>query len=192
MDVENHRTCRFHRLLRLPEVLTLTGLSKSVLHDLVKKGRFPASVRISERAVAWWECEVRAWMEIPPTNAIAQRPEGISRPLSASWVSARPCQRVAARPRWILHRGRAGFRHCAPDSPTGTTRDGMPNLCPHQTIRPLVPAFGCRGFARFGITTVTSSSIWPGVGGTMMRRPSARFTRHSIQLSVPKRTTTTR
>ena len=68
MDVENHQTCPHHRLLRLPEVLQLTGLSRSVLLDLEKMVEFPASVRISKRAVAWWECEVRAWMESRPNT----------------------------------------------------------------------------------------------------------------------------
>lgn len=68
MDVENHRTCAHHKLLRLPAVLQLTGLSRSVLLDLEKRGEFPASVRISKRAVAWWLCEVLAWMESRPNT----------------------------------------------------------------------------------------------------------------------------
>ena len=66
MDVEHDINCPFHRLIRLPEVLTMTGLSRSVLLGLEKRGEFPTSVRNSERCVAWWECEVRGWMDSLP------------------------------------------------------------------------------------------------------------------------------
>ena len=48
------------RLLRLPEVLARTGLSRSRLYaDLT----FPKSVKIGDRAVAWVEDEVQAWID---------------------------------------------------------------------------------------------------------------------------------
>ncbi len=68
MDNENHDNCPHHRLIRLPEVLHMTGLSRSVLLGLEKGGEFPASVRTSPRCVAWWECEVRQWMDSRPKN----------------------------------------------------------------------------------------------------------------------------
>lgn len=47
------------RLLRLPEVLTRTGLSRSTLYaDL----SFPKSVKVGQRAVAWAEDEIDAWI----------------------------------------------------------------------------------------------------------------------------------
>ena len=39
MDAEHDKNCPFHRLIRLPEVLRMTGLSRSVLLGLGKKGR---------------------------------------------------------------------------------------------------------------------------------------------------------
>jgi len=47
--------------LRLPEVKAVTGLSKSSLYALIKEKRFPASVRLGARAVAWVRSEVRQW-----------------------------------------------------------------------------------------------------------------------------------
>ncbi len=55
-----------HRLLRLPEVLRMTGLSRSTLYRLIGEGRFPAPVRIGPRAVAWRERDVLEWQETRP------------------------------------------------------------------------------------------------------------------------------
>ncbi len=51
-----------HRLLRMAAVIALTGLSKSSLYRMIAEGRFPAPVRLSERARAWAESEVLAWI----------------------------------------------------------------------------------------------------------------------------------
>lgn len=50
-------------LLRLQQVLALTGLSRSVLYKLTAEGNFPASIRLSGRAVAWDSLAVEAWIE---------------------------------------------------------------------------------------------------------------------------------
>ena len=48
------------RLLRLPEVLNRTGLSRSTLYA---DSTVPRSVKIGPRAVAWDEDEINAWIE---------------------------------------------------------------------------------------------------------------------------------
>ena len=50
------------RLLRLPAVLECVGLGRSRVYELVAKGRFPAPVKLSERAIAWSADEVDAWV----------------------------------------------------------------------------------------------------------------------------------
>ena len=50
------------RLIRLPEVLTLTGLSRSALYRLAASGEFPSARRITARAVAWPSSEVAQWI----------------------------------------------------------------------------------------------------------------------------------
>lgn len=50
------------RFLRLPEVMGLTGLSRSTLYDAIKRGSFPASVPLGGKSVAWLSTEVDAWM----------------------------------------------------------------------------------------------------------------------------------
>lgn len=54
------------RLLRRPEVQSLTGLPVSTLYDYLAAGTFPAPVKLSARSVAWKESEVRAWIDSRP------------------------------------------------------------------------------------------------------------------------------
>lgn len=49
------------RLLRLPDVESLTSLRKSSIYSGMKDGTFPCSVRLSARAVAWRESDIAAW-----------------------------------------------------------------------------------------------------------------------------------
>lgn len=50
------------RIIRLPAVLQLTGLSRSTLYELDKAGAFPGKVRLSSRSVGWVEEEVRSFI----------------------------------------------------------------------------------------------------------------------------------
>ena len=50
------------RLIRLPEVCRLTGLSKSTLYRLLEQNKFPQRVYCSERGVAWHLREVMNWI----------------------------------------------------------------------------------------------------------------------------------
>ena len=49
-------------LLRLPAVIELTNLSRSSIYRLIKLGKFPAPVRIGEKATAWLEEDLKAWL----------------------------------------------------------------------------------------------------------------------------------
>lgn len=49
-------------LLRLPQVLQATGLNRTRLYSLQRSGDFPRAVKISVRAVAWPEVDVRRWI----------------------------------------------------------------------------------------------------------------------------------
>jgi len=50
------------QILRLPEVCKTTGLGRSMVYQLEAEQRFPARVRISERAVGWVEEEIQGWL----------------------------------------------------------------------------------------------------------------------------------
>lgn len=54
------------KLIRLPETLAKTGLSRTRLYEAVGAGTFPKPVKLGSnanaRAVAWPEEEVTAWI----------------------------------------------------------------------------------------------------------------------------------
>jgi len=51
------------RILRLPNVLDRTGLSRSTVYLRVTEGRFPRPVSLGARAVGWIETEVEEWID---------------------------------------------------------------------------------------------------------------------------------
>jgi len=51
------------RLLRLPEVLRLTGLGRSVIYQQKRDGLFPHSIKVGPRAASWSEAAVHAWIQ---------------------------------------------------------------------------------------------------------------------------------
>ena len=54
------------RILRIDEVLRLTGLSKATVYRLMDEGLFPGHVLLGPRAVGWYEHEVREWLANRP------------------------------------------------------------------------------------------------------------------------------
>ena len=51
------------KFLRIDEVIALTGLSQSTIYRLEQVGHFPQRLKLSERAVAWREEDIRNWMD---------------------------------------------------------------------------------------------------------------------------------
>lgn len=54
---------RRDRLLRLPDVELTSGLKKSTIYLLMKRGEFPRCVQITPRCVAWPEAAVLQWVQ---------------------------------------------------------------------------------------------------------------------------------
>ena len=52
-----------NRLLRLRDVLELTGLSRSSLYQRMNDGRFPPAVRVGDRAIRWRGADIQAWQD---------------------------------------------------------------------------------------------------------------------------------
>ncbi|ANU35669.1 AlpA family transcriptional regulator [Vibrio scophthalmi] len=50
------------RFLRLKEVMALTALGRSSIYKFMNEERFPKSVPLGDRAVAWVDNEVEDWM----------------------------------------------------------------------------------------------------------------------------------
>ncbi len=51
------------RIVRLPEVKAITGLSRSTVYERIREGQFPKPVGLGGRNVGWVENEVVAWIE---------------------------------------------------------------------------------------------------------------------------------
>lgn len=58
-----------YRLLRISDVMDLTGLPKSTIYLKIKKNEFPNQVSIGARSVAWVENEINEWI----SNSIQSR-----------------------------------------------------------------------------------------------------------------------
>ncbi|UMY63896.1 helix-turn-helix transcriptional regulator [Pseudomonas sp. LS.1a] len=48
-------------LIRVAEVLRITGLSRSTLYEKMMANQFPKQVNLGTRSVAWVKSEVQAW-----------------------------------------------------------------------------------------------------------------------------------
>lgn len=61
------------RLLRLPQVLELTGLKRDSVYRLGRNGQFPLPRKLGARASAWREDEIRAWIDARPLSGLSAR-----------------------------------------------------------------------------------------------------------------------
>ena len=50
------------RMLRLAQVIDMTGLGKTKIYELQAEGSFPMRVKITAHSVGWIEDEVQAWL----------------------------------------------------------------------------------------------------------------------------------
>jgi prophage regulatory protein len=55
------------RLVRLPEVMHRTGLSRATIYRKASRGEFPHQIQLSANVVAWYESDVDQWMSNPMT-----------------------------------------------------------------------------------------------------------------------------
>ena len=53
-------------ILRLKQVIDITGLSKSSIYALIALGKFPPQKKLSVRAVGWPADKIFAWVEARP------------------------------------------------------------------------------------------------------------------------------
>ncbi len=51
------------KIIRLPEVVDLTGLSRSTIYLRMGKGDFPHSVSLGDRAVGWLQEDIEKWID---------------------------------------------------------------------------------------------------------------------------------
>jgi prophage regulatory protein len=80
--------------LRLPELKSVTGLSKSSLYALIRAKSFPSPVQLGPRTVAWVRSEVRQWAaerisksrSASPSTGDRRTPQ---RALGESWAASK-------------------------------------------------------------------------------------------------------
>lgn len=102
------------KYLRIKQVAELVGLSRATIYNMEKAGTFPKKTPLGERAVAWRESEITAWMESrkdiektekekrpgkPPTKK--QKP---IEPTIAAKVGSKPPQTAPTEPTAIVHK----------------------------------------------------------------------------------------
>jgi len=51
-----------HQFLRLPQVKTITGLSKSSIYTRISEGTFPKQISLGPRLVVWVESDIQNWI----------------------------------------------------------------------------------------------------------------------------------
>ena len=51
------------RVLKLKDVLSITGLGKTSLYKLINLSEFPKPISLGLRAVGWLESEIEAWIQ---------------------------------------------------------------------------------------------------------------------------------
>ena len=68
-----------NRLLRRPEVESITGLSRAGIYAKMQKGEFPAPVRLGSNSVAWRVADIEAWIESLPPARLGRSSRAASR-----------------------------------------------------------------------------------------------------------------
>ena len=60
------------KILRIDEVIAVTGMSRSGIYAAVKKGAFPRPYALTQRTVGWVEDEVQSWLSSKLADARPQ------------------------------------------------------------------------------------------------------------------------
>lgn len=58
---------KIDRLLRLEEVLHITGLSRNTIYRRIRERSFPRQVKLGPNSVAWRQSDIAKWVESPST-----------------------------------------------------------------------------------------------------------------------------
>lgn len=50
-------------ILKLPDVIKKTTLSRSSIYSYINQGHFPRPIRLGVKSVGWLDSEIQAWLE---------------------------------------------------------------------------------------------------------------------------------
>lgn len=62
MTASKNQQTENNRLIRRTEVQSKTGLGASSIYAMMKQGKFPQCMSLSERRVAWLESDIDQWI----------------------------------------------------------------------------------------------------------------------------------
>jgi prophage regulatory protein len=57
------------KIIRLPEVVERTKISRSSIYSYVKTGTFPSPMKLSARSIGWLERDIETWINSRPRSA---------------------------------------------------------------------------------------------------------------------------
>jgi prophage regulatory protein len=52
-----------NRILRMPEVMQITGLAKPTIYLHISKGTFPKQIKLGLRAAGWLASDIQQWID---------------------------------------------------------------------------------------------------------------------------------
>ena len=53
-----------HKILKLKERKSITSLSTATIYRLMKRGKFPKQIKLSERAAGWLEYDINEYINL--------------------------------------------------------------------------------------------------------------------------------
>lgn len=56
-------------ILRIQQVMQLTGLSRTTIYEMMAKGTFPKQVQLGPRTIGWRVYDIREWLLTRQTAA---------------------------------------------------------------------------------------------------------------------------
>lgn len=62
MTIETNNSLGSECILRLPEVMKRTGLSRSTIYMRIQEKTFPKQINLSIRSTGWLESEITEWI----------------------------------------------------------------------------------------------------------------------------------
>lgn len=58
------------QILRLPDVLAMTGLSRTAVYTLVGSNDFPAAIKLGAKSIGWYLSDIERWLASRPLASI--------------------------------------------------------------------------------------------------------------------------
>ncbi len=52
-----------NKMIKLPAVMEATGYGRTTIYRLMEQGKFPQSIKIGARAVAWRESDIKEYLD---------------------------------------------------------------------------------------------------------------------------------